>query len=77
MQFPVEHWVKMKDYNYVKSVVKYCQVVNDCAERGVKLIQYFKNKVKDPAQLQLLLQIVEGHRKRASLQGRKENLMNI
>ena len=77
LQLPVEHWTKMKDYNYVKKVVEFLEVVNDCAERGVKLIQDFKNKVKDPKQLQYVLHIVENHRKRVPLIGKKENLNNI
>ena len=43
MQLSVNDWPKMKDYNYVKNVVKHSEVVNDSAERGVKLIQDFKN----------------------------------
>jgi exopolyphosphatase/pppGpp-phosphohydrolase len=37
--------------------------VNDCAERGVKLIEDFNLTTTDETQKQYLLQVVEAHRK--------------
>lgn len=43
--------------------VKNCKVVNDIAERGIKLISDFAHKTHDEDQRQCLLQVVESHRK--------------
>lgn len=52
------------------------EVVNDCAERGVKLITDFKDQTTDEEQQQYFLQVVEGHRQR--IQSLKmNNLQNI
>ncbi len=40
------------------------EVVNDCAERGIHLINDFKNSTFDENQQEYLFQVVENHRKR-------------
>ncbi|KAK4026902.1 hypothetical protein OUZ56_015926 [Daphnia magna] len=53
------------------------EVVNDSAEREVKLITDFRNVVHNEEQQQFLLQVVENHRQQVSLNGRKEQLVII
>src|SRR5208282_5687598 len=45
------------------SIVTKLPCVNDCAERGVALIEKFNSTTKDESQKQYLLQVVEQHRK--------------
>lgn len=48
----------------MKAKVKQLKVVNDCAERGVALIQTYNSALtKDESQKQYLLQLVSSHRK--------------
>lgn len=53
----------MKEYIVAQKRVQALQVVNDIAERAVKLASDFNGKLtKDPDQEQFLLQVVEYHR---------------
>ena len=42
--------------------VKSLKVVNDCAKRGVALIQELCRRTKDEEKLHYLIQVVENHR---------------
>jgi hypothetical protein len=57
-------WPTHPSYAEGKSIVDGLRIVNDCAERGVRLITEYINSplTKDEEQLQFLLQIVKGHR---------------
>lgn len=58
-----EEWPQMKEYIVAQKRVQALQVVNDIAERAVKLASDFNGKLtKDPDQEQFLLQVVEYHR---------------
>jgi hypothetical protein len=52
-------WLKNQEYLKCLAIVRKLKVVNDTAERGVKLIQDYNNSVtKDEEQKQYLLQVV-------------------
>jgi hypothetical protein len=62
-QNPV-NWPTHRSYLDGLAVVRQLKVVNDCAERSVKLIKDFRGKfTKDERQLQYVLQMVQAHRK--------------
>jgi len=52
-------WLENQDYLKCQTIVRKLKVINDTAERGVKLIQDYNNSVtKDEEQKQYLLQVV-------------------
>ena len=65
------HWLSKphSEWNNHTGYMKLCcfvlnsKVVNDIAERGIKLISDFVEKTHDEGQRQALLQVVEHHRK--------------
>lgn len=58
-----ETWAEQQDYQKAKEVVSNVRVVNDCAERAVKLATDFNAVLtKDEDQRQLIFQLVEHHR---------------
>lgn len=64
LQYPIECWEKMECMKHAKEFIRAFKVVNDCAERGVSLIQQFNHfGTKDEEQKQYLLQVVAQHRK--------------
>jgi hypothetical protein len=64
LKLPPEAWNDDKDFQACIEVVGSLKVVNNSAERGVKLIQDFNDVLtKDEDQKQFLLQIVQEHRK--------------
>lgn len=67
-------WEMDPNYNKAKEFVTNLKVVNDAAERGVKLISEFATKITtDETQRMWLLQTVEAHRQRIDI-SRKETL---
>lgn len=63
LDIPVDAWDKNQSYKMACQVVNNLACVNDCAERGVALIQNFNATItKDEEQKQFLLQVVEKHR---------------
>jgi len=61
---PVEMWPDTPSYITAAALVKNLVCINDCAERGVTLIQTFNETItKDEQQKQYLLQVVEKQRK--------------
>ena len=59
-----ELWSGMASYTRAK-VVASLKVVNDCAERGVSLVQDYTNCLtRDEEQRQFLLQLVADHRRK-------------
>ena len=71
-----QYWKLFTDYRIVKSFVRKLEVTNDCAERGVKLIDDFKNSTQNEQQRQYVFQIVEHHRRMLSSLN-KENLQSV
>ena len=64
LALPVETWCDTPSYNAAAALVQNLSCVNDCAERGVALMQLFNESItKDEQQKQYLLQVVERHRK--------------
>lgn len=64
LSLPHETWEDNADYKEAERVVQSLKVVNDTAERGVKLIQDFNAVLtKNEDEKQFLLQVVQEHRK--------------
>ena len=60
-----EEWDTDDEYIHLKKQVKNLRVVNDTAERGIKLIQDYNLSItKNEEQKQYLLQVVADHRKK-------------
>lgn len=77
LDLPVEAWPDNLAFKNAENLVKNIACVNDCAERGVALIQTFNATItKDESQKQYLLQVVEQHRKTYSHCNR-DNLADI
>ena len=67
MTLPPTQWVTDAAYNEAAMFVHNCKVVNDMAERAVKLITDFAGTItQDEVQRQYLLQTVEKHRREIS-----------
>jgi hypothetical protein len=77
MQFLSMDWELFEDYRDLKAFVCGLEVVNDSAERGVKMICDFKDIVDNEEQQQYLLQVIEKHRQEINLNGRKQDLGKI
>jgi hypothetical protein len=68
LQLPPKYWDLISDYR-LRVARDFCfnlQVVNDCAERAIKLVEDFSRITKDEEQFQFLIQCVEDHRKNFS-----------
>src|SRR6476619_2863808 len=64
LDLPVESWPDSTSYKKAAAAAKNLTCVNDCAERGVALIQTFNETLtRDEEQKQYLLQVVERHRR--------------
>lgn len=61
---PVDTWNNIDSYNKAKSVVENMLVVNDAAERGVKIAYDFIDTAKSEGRFQEILQVVENDRHR-------------
>lgn len=64
LQLPPKYWELMFDYRFARNFCVNLQVVNDCAERAIKLVEDFSHITQDEEQFQFLLQSVEEHRKK-------------
>jgi hypothetical protein len=62
MKFPVDCWGEATGYDKLKNIARRLEVVNDCAERGVKLISDFKDSVTNTEEQHYLFQVIEQHR---------------
>lgn len=52
----------MAGYKKIEKIVRSFEVVNDCAERAIKLISYFKDTVVKVTDQEYLFQVIEDHR---------------
>lgn len=60
----VSSWRNRKEYIDAQTTVNNLEVVNDNAERGIALMQSYNTKLStDESQKQLILQVIEFHRK--------------
>jgi hypothetical protein len=58
-------WGSNEQFQKALCIMKQIPVVNDVAERGIKLIEDYNNKItKDEYQKQYLLQVVSDYRKK-------------
>ena len=72
----VNSWIDREDYNAACKTVHALKVVNDCAERAVKLATDFNEVLtKNDQQRQLLYQVVEHHRMIISSNATKNQLL--
>lgn len=62
MHTEVENWEKISGYKKNGGIVRSFEVVNDCAERAVKLISDFKDVVVNFKEQEYLFQVIEDHR---------------
>lgn len=52
-------WEKMFGYRKIKIIFRSLEVVNDCAERAIKLITDFKEAAASVEEQEFLMQVVE------------------
>jgi hypothetical protein len=64
LRIPAVEWPETSSFKEAAATVSKLVCVNDCAERGVKLIEDFNLTTTDETQKQYLLQVVEDHRKK-------------
>ncbi len=64
MRTAVIYWDKMIGYQNALQLILSMEVVNDSAERGVKLVTDFKDVSKDANEQQYLFQVIEDYRNR-------------
>ena len=64
LKLEVSQWDLISGYRKFKDFVKFLTVVNDPAERGVKLIQDFVNQTSDENLRQDLILAVSDHRQK-------------
>lgn len=66
LQLPPEYWGVLENYRSLKSFINRLEVVNDSAERGIKIISDYKDVCRNNDQLEYVIQTVEHHRQRVS-----------
>ena len=76
LNLPVDTWPQCQSYNDASHFVHNLACINDCAERGVALMQTFNMTTKDEIQKQYLLQVVEEHRKNF-ISGNRDELLKM
>ena len=59
---PTDEWKENPAYQTAANFVSNLACVNDCAERGIALIQQFNSSTTNEDQRQCLLQVVDQHR---------------
>ncbi|EFX81099.1 hypothetical protein DAPPUDRAFT_317765 [Daphnia pulex] len=62
MYTPVDSWKNMAGYKKIEKIVRSFEVVNDYAERTIKLISDFKDTVVKVTDQEYLFQVIEDHR---------------
>ena len=62
MDIPVDNGPFTKSFKEATAMVNHIVCINNCAERGVTLMQTFNATTKDKEQLQYVLQVVEQRR---------------
>ena len=62
LDHPVSEWASREDYREGREIVTHLRVVNDIAERAVKLFKGFKDSDKKEESYQNLIVSVKAHR---------------
>jgi hypothetical protein len=71
------HWHTDQTYVDMQKKVQQMKVVNDCAERGIALIQKFNSSItKNEEQKQYLIRVVDLHRKKYPVAS-KSNILKM
>jgi hypothetical protein len=74
LTLPPETWIDNDEYNKGRERIRQLRVVNDTAERGVKLFEEFNRLItNDEDEKQFLLQVVEANRKAVPTQTTKKS----
>ena len=66
LQIPPQYWNLITEYRIIRDFCLKLEVVNDAAERGIKIVEDFSHITENEEQFQFLLQCVEDHRKSLS-----------
>lgn len=77
LESPAECWQEDICFQNARNSLINLQCVNDCAERGVALIEKFNAATSNEEQKQCLLQVVEKHRKEFHINCNRSDLTNI
>ena len=75
LQQRVAEWKLLPGYKRMRSFVQGLSVTNDCAERGVALIQNFVNSSTDEALRQDLILAVQSHREQYPMRQLNKKLL--
>ena len=75
MLVPCNLWILFEDYRVAKEFVDSLITVNDCAERGIKLIGDYKDSCFDKKERESLAQLVEQHRSNFSISNMSKEAM--
>ena len=67
LSVPCNLWIHFEDFRIANEFVNTLISVNDCEERGIKLISDFQDCCYDPQERELLLQLVEERRSSVSI----------
>ena len=62
MQCPIQFWAVVGRYKTIEEIANSFEVVNDCVERGVKLLNKFKDVCMDIYEQNALFQVLEKYR---------------
>ncbi|GBM41112.1 hypothetical protein AVEN_63795-1 [Araneus ventricosus] len=77
LNLPSEEWKQNSSYFQGREHVRKLQIVNDTAERGVKLLQEFNALItKDEEENQFLLQVVEANLKAVPSKSTKKHVFH-
>ena len=63
LHISADQWAENEEYKSMKQIIENLQVVNEAAERGVKLCHDFLGVTKNEKRFQDVLQVVESSRK--------------
>ena len=74
LHIPASEWINCNDYQKIKPTVDKLQVVNEAAERGVKLCHDFLNVARDEKRFQDIPQVVESDRQRIPDQWKRSSV---
>lgn len=77
MLVPCNLWILFEDYRVATEFVGSLITVNDCAERGIKLIGDYKDSCFDRKKRESLAQLVEHHRSNFSNSNMSKEAMEM
>ncbi|KAI9553762.1 hypothetical protein GHT06_019020 [Daphnia sinensis] len=77
MKAPAHCWNDMAGYRNAEKIVRSLEVVNDCAERAIKLVSEFKDSCVNINDQNFLFQVVEEYRNRFNKRRSDWGFVNI